>query len=188
MSELDILNQLNIGSSKESLEGKPNSPLGIFLTESVNEIIGKLRKRLTHYDADSSGELAQSLIIGKVKTGNDSLEVEMLGEFYWKFVNYGVNGTLINRGAPNHGTQPTTGKTFKQMVDQWISDRGIVPRDNISSDSLNFLIRRKIVQEGKEKRPFFTDIVNTTLERELTKQVTALMGKVIEINIVDPWQ
>ena len=188
MSEASILKNLNLGSSKEALKGTPNSPLSQLIQEQVNSIIKDLRQRLSYYDADSSGELKQSLIISKVEQTTDAITVQMSGEFYWKFVNYGVNGTLINRGAPSYGTQPSTGRSFKDMINQWMGDRGITPRQGTSRESLNWLIRKDIIEDGQEKRPFFTDVVNNALERELTQQVTQLMGRAIEITILDPWQ
>jgi hypothetical protein len=36
----------------------------------------------------------------------------------------------------------------KDVIRKWIDDKGIVPRDNISKDSLAYLIARKMGEEG----------------------------------------
>ncbi len=50
-----------------------------------------------------------------------------------------------------NGRKPTQGGgdgSLKRKIRQWIDDKGITPKDNISKDSLAFLITRKIHEEG----------------------------------------
>lgn len=52
-----------------------------------------------------------------------------------------------------NGRRPTSGgggggTSLRDMIRQWIDDKGLVPKDNISKDSLAFLIARKIHRDG----------------------------------------
>jgi len=72
------------------------------------------------------------------KQTNDSFSIGILGAQY--------------TGALENGRKPTTGNegnpTLKEVIRIWIDDKGIIPKDNISKDSLAFLIARKIHEDG----------------------------------------
>ena len=191
MTEADILNRLNLGSSKEALKSSPKSPLAKLLNLQVNDIIEDLRSSLDKYNADASGNLKQSILPDKVKVKGSEVSISISAPFYWKFVNFGVNGSLINRGAPSWGKQEGGGgwKEFETEVAGWIRDRGITTNNpKMSYESLNYVIRKSIIEKGKEPRPFFSDVVNNKLISELEEPISKLMKKAITIRIIEPWQ
>lgn len=77
---------------------------------------------------NASGRLADSITY--VVTGS---KLSILGNDY---IYYLENGRRPGKRPP------------KDVIRKWIDDKGIVPRDNISKDSLAFLIARKMGQEG----------------------------------------
>jgi len=106
---------------------------------------------------------------GKSSVANASGNLE-------KTLNYEVeNGVLkvyANKyiGALIFGRKPTTNSgngTLKLKIRQWIDDKGIVPKDNISKDSLAFLITRKIHREGNSLYPNGSDLLSAIVTDKL---------------------
>lgn len=191
MTEAQIIKSLNLGSSKQALQSNPKSPLAQLLELQVQDIISDLRDSLDKWNADASGNLKQSIAPTKVSVKGDEVNIAIEAPFYWKFVNYGVNGSLINRGAPNWGRQDNTGgwEEYARKIDEWIRNRGITLAPQFSSyKSFNYVIRKSNKEKGKEPRPFFSEVVNDALIRELEEPISELMKRAITIVIVEPWQ
>ena len=191
MTEAQIIKSLNLGSSKQALQSNPKSPLAQLLELQVQDIISDLRDSLDKWNADASGNLKQSIVPTKVSVKGDEVNIAIEAPFYWKFVNYGVNGSLINRGAPNWGRQDNAGgwEEYARKIDEWIRNRGItLPPQFSSYKSFNYVIRKSNKEKGKEPRPFFSEVVNDALIRELEEPISELMKRAITIVIVEPWQ
>ena len=188
-TEDQILKSLNLGSSKAALEGEPNSPLAQLLALQAQDIIDDLRKNLVKYDANASNNLAQDIKPTKVDVTGDEVSISIEAPFYWKFVNYGVNGSLVNRGAPSWGKQPTSGLSMSQAMNNWSRDRGITTVNGKSSwTSKSHVQGMSMQQRGQIARPFYSDVVNQALITELEEPITELMKRAITIRIVEPWQ
>lgn len=190
MSEGDIINSLNLGTSKAILENSPSSPLSKLLQELIQDVIEKLKASLVEHNVNTSSQgLSQSVKPTEVKIEGDSVEIGISMEFYWRYVNYGVNGTEVSHGAPDHGTAPAAEKSFHQSIVEWIPKRGLsLPEEFNSFESFSFAIMQNIKKHGKKARPFFDDVVNEQLTQTLREPIEALIGRAIQINIVAPWQ
>jgi hypothetical protein len=82
--------------------------------------------------------------------------------------------------ALQDGRKPTenggTGKV-KYLIRQWINDRGIIPKDGISKDSLVYLITRKIHEKGYKGTPgLIDDVINDSLIDIITQGVGGIVG------------
>lgn len=188
MTEAQILESLNAGSSREVLENKSDNPLSQLLIEKSNEIVTKLRAALAARDINTSSMgLSQSLAVDEniVFTGS-SVEIGIKADYYWKFINYGVNGTVVNRGAPQWGKQPST-QTFASAIREWIPKRGL-KAENGNYEQLTYAIMTNIRKFGKEPKPFLADVVNTHLVQELRESIEVVIGRAIVINITAQWQ
>ena len=189
MNEADIISKLNLGTSKAIIKGESNSPLGELLIELAQDVTDKLTKSLDGYDINASRNLRQSIKPTKVVQKGSEVSIEIEADFYWKFVNYGVNGSKINHGAPAWGSQPPQEKSFHQAIMEWIPTTGTTLPDGFSSyESWASAIQTNIIKNGKEARPFFTDIVNEKLVDYLREPISSVLGRSIEISIVEPWQ
>jgi hypothetical protein len=82
--------------------------------------------------------------------------------------------------ALQDGRKPTKGGgdgKVKYLIRQWINDKGIVPRDGISKDSLVYLITKKIHEKGYEGTPgLITDVINDSLIDMISEGVGGLVG------------
>jgi hypothetical protein len=189
INEADILAKLNLGTSRDVIEGNANSPLGELLTRMAQDVTDQLVESIDKYDINASSNLRQSIQPTKVQQEGNTVFVPINADFYWKFVNYGVNGTERNNGAPTHGAQPQSGQSFHQAILNWIPTTGsTLPEQFSTYDQWAWAIQTNIKKYGKEARPFFTDVVNEALTDYLREPISRLLGRSIEIAIVEPWQ
>lgn len=188
--EAAIIESLNLGAARAVLENKPASPLGQLLLSQVQMIVERLKDAMKNRDINTASlGLSQSVAASEVSVTPSGVSVQIEMDFYWKFVNYGVNGTEINRGAPNWGTQPPGPQTFFEAIRDWIPKRGLMlPPSFRSYDSFTFAIMENVRKKGKEARPFFADVVNDALVSELQGPIEDIIGRSIIISIVEPWQ
>jgi hypothetical protein len=110
-----------------------------------------------------------------------------------KSVNYKVNGSTLTIsaeeyiGALEFGRKPTTngnkpGK-LKDVIRQWIDEKGITPKDSISKDSLAFLITRKIHKEGTLLYPNGSDLVSGIFNEALVDSIQKDFAQLIAAEI-----
>lgn len=188
-TEADILNALNLGTAKSVIEGKPNSPLGLLLTELSNDVVKQLQSSMDKYDISASHNLRQSIKPQSVETSGDMVSVSISADFYWKYVNYGVNGFEVNHGAPRHGKETQNTGSFHANIMEGMRARGIVAPSSFSSfESYAWAAIGKIRRDGIKKRPFFTDVVNKQLTEYLKEPISKLLKKSITVTIIEPWQ
>ena len=187
MQVSDVVNKMGLGVSKKALAGEVNSPLHALLLGLNQEIIDRLTESVDKYNISASNRLKQSIVtVDSSQTG--VLSVAISAEFYWKYVNFGVNGTLVNRGAPTWGAAPKGTVSFKDAILGWIKDRGIKARPGQTYEDMARAIMKGVREKGVAPRPFFTDVVNEELKKYLTKSITAVFKEAIRIEIVEPWQ
>lgn len=192
MTEADIFKSLNIGTAKSVLQNTDKSPLALLLEQLTNEIINDLVEATHKRDINASGKMSASISITDVETKGSEISVGIFipsEHYYWKYINYGVNGTEVNHGAPSWGTAPSGTPSFKDSIKSWVQSRGVVKPDSFSNyDSFAFAIMNSIKKKGKAPRPFFEDVVNKDLIPRLKKPIEKLLGRSIKLNIIAPWQ
>lgn len=188
-NEASIIQSLNLGSSKEVLDNKGSSPLSQLLVELSEEVVDQLKAALVARDVNTTSlGLSQSIHISDIEFSGSSLSISISAEFYWKYVNYGVNGTEINHGAPEWGASPPGEMSFKDAILQWIPQRGLqLPPEFNSFESFAYAIMTNVRKHGKEPRPFFDDVVNPSLVETMRAPIEKLIGRAIEISIVSPF-
>lgn len=189
ISEADILGGLTVGNAKSVIEGKKNSPLGNLLIELNQAIIDDLRTSIKNRDIDASRNLSQGITPSDVIINGNEIEVNISMDFYWKYVNYGVNGTEQNNNAPSWGAAPSQTLSFHDSILAWKSDRGItLPEGFKDYDSFAWAIQTNIKKYGKKARPFYDDVINEKLVAVLEAPIKKLLGESIKLTIVASWQ
>ena len=181
--------KLNVGSSKAILNNTPSNPLSALLLKLTQDVIADLRKAIAARDVDASRNLSQGIKPTKVIYSGKSVSVGVTMDFYWKYVNYGVNGTEVSHGAPNWGKAPGSGVSFHDSIKNWISQKGIgLPEQFKTYDSFAWAVQNSVVKNGQKPKPFFEDVINDQLINVLKKPIQKLLGKSIKLNIISPWQ
>ncbi len=186
-SVAEAIAKLNIGTAKQVIAASVGSPLNDLIMGIHQEVIDRLGKKLVDYDAVASNSLKQS-IVSMDNSVPGKVVLEMSAEFYWKYVNYGVNGILVNHGAPTWGPGPSGTGTFKDNIMRWIQDRGIQARPGQTYEQMAFVIMRWIRLNGLAPRPFFTDVVNKQLQKYLNKSISTVYKQALIVEIKTPWQ
>ena len=174
----------DLGVSKAVLENKGNSPLDKLMYDLTLDICDQLREQLKQRDINTTSlGLSQSIRPTDTTIQGNELTIGILAEEYWKYVNFGVNGTNVNHGAPNWGSRARP--TVKD-IEEWIPKRGIQPYGTLKGAAI--AITRKVIRDGKEARPFYDAVINDKLINFMRPQVEELLGRAIEINILSKWQ
>lgn len=110
---------------------------------------------------------------GRSSVANASGNLEKSLEYE---VDNGVLTVSANKyiGALIFGRKPTTASgngVLKTKIRQWIDDKGIVPKDGISKDTLAFLITRKIHSDGTDLYPEGSDLLSAIVTDKLISDI-----------------
>ena len=188
-NEASIIQGLNVGTSKQVLDNKGSSPLSKLLVELSEEVVEGLKDALVARNINTTSlGLSQSIHISDIEFSGSGVSISISAEFYWKYVNYGVNGTEISHGAPDWGASPPGEMSFKDAILQWILERGLqLPPEFNSFESFAYAIMTNVRKHGKEPRPFFEDVVNPSLVETMREPIEKLIGRAIEISIISPF-
>ena len=189
ISEADILGGLTVGNAKDVLNGESNSPLGNLLVKLNQAIIDDLQQSIQARDINASRNLSSGITPSDVIINGNEIEVNISMDFYWKYINYGVNGTEVNHGSPSWGAAPSQTLSFHESILAWKSDRGItLPEGFADYDSFAWAIQTNIKKYGKKARPFYDDVINEKLVAVLEAPIKKLLGESIKLTIVASWQ
>jgi hypothetical protein len=183
----EALAKINVGTSRATLKAEKSSPMDFLLIGIMQEVVDRLGVSLDKYNISASNRLKQSIATVEVSADGNELTVGVEASAYWKFINFGVNGSVVNHGAPTWGQQPSSGQTFKAAISGWVRDRGIQKPEKFKTyDDFVFAIMRNIKLKGKKPRPFVTDVINDKLKAELSKAISEIYKKAIVINVLQP--
>lgn len=183
----EAIARLNIGTAKQTIAATVGSPLNALILGVHQEVIDRLGVSLVKHDAVASNRLKQSIVSADLSIPG-KVVLEMSAEFYWKYINYGVNGINVSHGAPTWGPGPAGTGTFKDNILKWIQDRGLQARPGQTYDQMAFVIMQWIRYNGMAPRPFFTDVVNKQLTAYINKSISMVYKQALIIEIKAPWQ
>lgn len=187
MKVRDIVEKMDIGVAKRAINADIGSPLHALVLGLNQELIDRLGQSIQDYDLIASNRLKQSIItVDESVKGVISVAVQ--ANFYWKYVQYGVNGTERNNGAPTWGKAPSGTPSFKEAILGWIRDRGIQAGPRQTYEQLASAMMVSLRKKGIQPRPFYTDVVNRELKEYLEASISAVVKRAIVIQIRDPWQ
>jgi hypothetical protein len=174
-------------NAEDVLKNKDGSALELLLSDLVDNLIIDMRKEMARLKINASYQLAQSLQVKEEPTNVDGLlTIETEANHYWKYINYGVNGILFDRGAPTHGKGLDTGVSFKQAIDMWITEKGVEVPEELERDEYIFLIINKIRNYGQAPRPFYDNVVTDKRIKQMSKEISFVIGKSIKTAIKKP--
>jgi hypothetical protein len=143
-----------------------------------DDLVANIKNEMNAMDVNRSRELTQSINVSKATVNGDGTVIaDVLMESYWKYVNYGVNGTEVNHGAPTHGKAPNSGVSFHQAILEWIPQTGsTLPQGFASYDQWAYAIMTNIRKHGKKPRPFVDVAMEKTKTDDLVKKIVKLMA------------
>ena len=146
------------------------------LIDWVNdELIYRLREELQEEDINASRRLSQSFHIDSISLEQSAIIAGVVGEAYWKYINYGVNGSIENHNAPYWGSTGATIDELREEIREWIPARGIVKPDNFATyEVFAENIVWGVIKKGKKARPFVDDAVKELNYDELRNRLITI--------------
>ena len=133
-------------------------------------------------DAKATLNLRQSVGFADLPTDQKVAQVAMEMASYWKFVEYGVNGVKVNRGAPFSFRYITPSQRHVAAIRKWAVDKALgIPVDEIDQAAYN--IARSIKRRGIKKRPFLNPVLTEAKMDELVNSIAQMAGKEIALSI-----
>ena len=131
------------------------------LNQFAKKVIRNAKNRLRKKRA--SGDLAASLGYD-LDTHKNSFSLQFFMLDYGAFVDEGVRGKKSSARAPKSPFRfkgRSSNGQFEKTIAKWIKQKGIKGRDKktgrfITDKSLNFLIRRSVINNGIKPSLFFT--------------------------------
>ena len=137
------------------------------------ELIEKIKDEMNAMDINASRNLTQSLIVDHAEAfANGDVSADIMMDAYWKYVNYGVNGSKVNNGAPDYPPAPRGAMTFKDSILEWIPQRGFTMPPSFSSyESFAYAIMTNIKKYGQEPRPFIDRAMENVNTKQLQKAI-----------------
>jgi len=182
VNDADIINSLDFGRSEDILKNTSDNPMTELLLRLTNELIEDWRKQLINDKSYATGDLAQSLRPATIKPDL----IETAGANHWKYINYGVNGIKVNRGAPTHGKAPKGNLSFYEAIYKWIGDKGIVPNEGMTREQLAGAIVNSVRMKGIEATHFFDKVLTEQRVDDMSQRVSDLVGAAIRTVIKKP--
>lgn len=157
----------SIGRAKTGISSSLSiSPVAKVASKFTLDLIDKMKDGLVSRNA--TGSLSASLI-PKIDIDGSIVEVEILAEDYWDFINSGVDGTQNNFGSPysfsSIAKTQSSGLTFQQSLKLWFASKGIIAKDG-DFDSLAFVMMQSIKRKGIKPSHF----VDNALTEEAINQ------------------
>lgn len=182
--DVSILEQMNSILRSEVIEPIKGSAPDIVLNwlqgriDHAKEIL-KNDGRMT-----TSGALYQSIRESDLQLSDEGvMTVNVIAEQYWKYINYGVNGTEVNHGSPMSFTSkaPPRSAMLQYIKDKAITELAYTNRegqrivkplnDDKARNGAAYVFSQAVKRKGIRKTPFidnsFTDEQIDILTKEL---------------------
>lgn len=113
------------------------------------ETVKAILKKLDSYPIKWQGTLRRSISYAQ---DEKTSEIEFNMADYGKFIDEGVNGTLVKRNSPYSFKGNIPGTAF--YLKQWASAKGINP----------YAAATSIQRKGIKPRPFFNDVIESRVD------------------------
>jgi hypothetical protein len=184
-------------------EARPG-PISLTKTEKyIIELAGKFKlmaaAELSKVNRVNTGVLADSIQFTDVVQNGGVLSVDIKVLGYYKFVNYGVKGTVSGRSTNNYSYKKGTraGKVFAEKMQQWADSEGIkasiIPKKyglgtekkgvkfkKPSPNALGYAIANSIIKKGLEPTGFWDKAAS-----EVSKEMERGIGDAFSIDIIN---
>jgi hypothetical protein len=186
----------SIGSSDKS-GLRPKETLSELIV-LAGELIESAQKNLNASNANHTGKLSESLTAGEPVQNGTAIEMDILMNFYGKFINKGVRGTKSGSSSAGYSFKhdiPSTSMvqamaSYLKGARSRVSNSDVkkygahkkTEKKNISLSKIDsaFAMARSIKQHGIKSTGFLDKAVATT-----TNKVSDRLGAALRIDIID---
>lgn len=186
----------SFGSSKDDLRPKETFTEIILL---AGELIQSCQDNLNKSNSNASGGLSSSLIAGEPVMSGKVLHIDMLMNFYGRFVNAGVKGTKSGKSLAGYSFKnEIVSRDMLKAIKAWI-DRGKISTQSVkkykaygrhetknrklaklSEADMSYAVARSIKQHGIKPTGFLDQAILTT-----QRKVAARLGAALKIDVIN---
>ena len=181
VNEADILNQLNLGITKD-----PITDAVLIALESVNEDAIKLARELIASQSKSqSGTSAQSIIAMPISQSGSSFSFTIEGDIALLFIDAGVNGLQQSHSSPYSFKTASPNGAMAEAIREWIPSAGVqLPSGNPyikTYEQLSWAISAGIKKKGLKPKPFIEESFGEDFAAQLEFALTVAMCEAVSI-------
>jgi len=181
------LDNIKMALEKAAREVVRQAKLNLGATQTIIQNDGKARRKRI----DASGNLRNSLRASEVQGSGNDLSVEILMDFYGKFVDKGVSGTQYQtpEDSPFSFKSEGVSAEMQYSIFQWMRTKRIRLRDKgqfkkgritqKSYESLAYVIARSVKRKGINQTHFITNPFNL-MDKQLPEQLQNALSLDIE--------
>jgi|SRR5690625_2865972 len=145
-----------------------------------NEVFPRLREQMREgkHDINASSNLMQSIQIRNASVDvSGAVSAQIEGDFYWKFLEYGVDGIEEKHNAPFAYTVFKPSRNFHENILDWIPHTGHrKPEEFKSYEDYAWAIMINIFKRGKAPRPFVQDALDNIDFDKFEEEIFKIIG------------
>lgn len=171
------------GISDESFKKSTGKTFSDIIEDWSNIAVARLRKSLQDkITLATSKNLEQSIIAMPVSIDGNKLTSEVIADYYWKYINEGVQGVGAGKGSKIQwqNKAPNSPFSFKESkkpsakhFTQWAYLAGRSP----------FAVRETVWRSGIKPNHFVDDVINEKFTQEFAQAISEAIARTIEVDI-----
>lgn len=185
--KVEILSQLqNIGSNVTNIHRTNGGEVYNAIVRWTRDTIELLREEVYNVGAKATLNLMQSIKPVEYPPDGDKVKIEITADYYWKFVNYGVDGVDFKRGYPYSFRFIRPSKRHVEAIKKWIVDVAATNNDvrpNLTAEANTRAFAYRIATSTKKRgitaRPFVQNVLTDDRIKELVVDIAKSTGKEI---------
>lgn len=173
MAEFDFLEEFGVSVGEAE---QPQTVYEKFILNVANKVTDDLREYI-QLNANNNGALAKSVAF--FPTGALSFEIQ--ADYYYKFVDQGVNGIASNVGSEFSFKTPFVGYNMATAISEW---KGL-------EMSHAFAVASNIKQRGLRPKNITDSVITDDVLERIAKDLSEVTGLTFEINFektTEKWQ
>lgn len=171
------------GISDESFKKSTGKTFSDIVEEWSNIAMVRLRKSLQDkITLTTSKNLEQSIIAMPVSAKGNTLTSEIVADYYWKFLNEGVQGVGAGKGSKIQWTNKAPSSPFSFKENKKPSVKHFINWANLAGRS-PFAVRETVWRSGIKPNHFVDDVINEAFEKEFAEAISKAIAKTIEVDI-----
>ena len=150
------------------------------------DVVKDLRAEIERLDAQATKNLQASIIPKEYDPNADKVKIEIIADYYWKFVNYGVGSVENPRGMRYQFRHIRPSKKHIEAIKKWIVDRPVSiefddtdPETSMTNAAYSIATATK--RDGIRARPFVDNVMTDDRVKELIVGVAEAAGKKIKL-------
>lgn len=173
MADFDFLEEFGVSVGEAE---QPQTVYEKFILNVGNKVTADLREYIQK-NASNTGALAQSVVY--FPTGTLSFEIQ--ADFYYKFVDEGVNGIASNVGSQYSFKTPFVSYNMAKAIQEW---KGL-------EMSHAFAVASNIKQRGLKPKNITDTVINDKVLEMIAKDLAEATGLTFEVKFektTEKWQ